>query len=44
MVWLDQSDEDDETNILLKASGDGGETFGKTVNISSNANQETFQR
>ena len=44
VVWLDQSDEDDETNILLKASGDGGETFGKTVNISSNANQETFQR
>ena len=24
VVWLDQSDEDDETNILLKASGDGG--------------------
>ena len=44
VVWLDQSDEDDETNILLKASGDGGETFGRTVNISSNANQETFPK
>jgi hypothetical protein len=28
----------------LKASGDGGETFGRTVNISSNANQETFPK
>ena len=44
VVWLDQSDEDDETNILLKASGDGGETFGRTVNISSNANHETFPK
>ena len=44
VVWLDQSPEDDETNILLKASGDGGETFGRTVNISSNANQETFPK
>jgi hypothetical protein len=44
VVWLDQSDEDDETNILLKASGDGGETFGRTVNISSNTNQETFPK
>jgi hypothetical protein len=44
VVWLDQSDEDGETNILLKASGDGGETFGRTVNISSNANQETFPK
>jgi hypothetical protein len=44
VVWLDQSDEDDETNILLKASGDGGETFGRTVNITSNANQETFPK
>ena len=44
VVWLDQSEEDDETNILLKASGDGGETFGRTVNISSNANQETFPK
>ena len=44
VVWLDQSDEDDETNILLKASGDGGETFGRTVNISSNANQGTFPK
>lgn len=44
VVWLDQSEEDDETNILLKASDDGGETFGRTVNISSNANQETFPK
>jgi hypothetical protein len=44
VVWLDKTDEDDETNILLKASGDGGETFGRTVNISSNANQETFPK
>ena len=44
VVWLDQSEEDDETNILLKASGDGGETFDRTVNISSNANQETFPK
>ena len=44
VVCLDQSDEDDETNILLKASDDGGETFGRTVNISSNANQETFPK
>ena len=44
VVWLDQTYEDDETNILLKASGDGGETFGRTVNISSNANQETFPK
>ncbi|HEX6280855.1 MAG TPA: sialidase family protein [Nitrososphaera sp.] len=46
VVWLDQGDDEgDETNILLKASGDGGETFGRTVNIiSSNANQETFPK
>ncbi len=46
VVWLDQGDDEgDETNILLKASGDGGETFGRTVNIiSNNANQETFPK
>ncbi|HEX2472934.1 MAG TPA: sialidase family protein [Nitrososphaera sp.] len=46
VVWLNQDDDEgDETNILLKASGDGGETFGRTVNIiSSNANQETFPK
>ena len=43
VVWLDQ-DEADNTNILLKASFDGGTTFGKTVYISSNANQETFPK
>jgi hypothetical protein len=36
--------EGDNTNILLKASADGGATFGRTVNISSNADQETFPK
>ncbi len=43
VVWLDQ-DEADNTNILLKASFDGGTTFGRTVHISSDANQETFPK
>jgi hypothetical protein len=43
VVWLDQG-ENDITNILLKASADGGATFGRAVNISSNANQETFPK
>ena len=43
VVWLDQG-EDDNTNILLKASVDGGATFERTVSISSNANQETFPK
>ena len=43
VVWLDQ-DEGDNTNILLKASSDGGATFGRTVNVSSNANEETFPK
>ena len=43
VVWLDQG-ENDNTNILLKASADGGATFGRTVNISSNANEETFPK
>ena len=43
VVWLDQ-DEADNTNILLKSSFDGGATFGRTVHISSNANQETFPK
>jgi hypothetical protein len=43
VVWLDQ-DEGDNTNILLKASPDGGATFGRTVNVSSNANEETFPK
>jgi hypothetical protein len=43
VVWLDQG-ESDNTNILLKASADGGATFGRTVNISSNANEETFPK
>jgi hypothetical protein len=43
VVWLDQG-EGDNTNILLRASTDGGATFGRTVSISSNANQETFPK
>ncbi|MDP8888881.1 MAG: hypothetical protein M3M89_04565 [Thermoproteota archaeon] len=43
VVWLDHG-EGDNTNILLKASADGGATFGRTVNISSNANQETYPK
>jgi hypothetical protein len=43
VVWLDQ-DEEGRTNILLRASADGGATFGRTVNISSNANDETFPK
>jgi hypothetical protein len=43
VLWLDQ-DEGDNTNILLKASSDGGATFGRTVNVSSNANEETFPK
>nr|MDQ3971261.1 hypothetical protein [Thermoproteota archaeon] len=43
VVWLDQG-EDDNTNILLKASADGGATFGRTVNIGNNANEETFPK
>ncbi|MDQ3836559.1 MAG: glycoside hydrolase [Thermoproteota archaeon] len=43
VVWLDQ-DKNDNTNILLKVSSDGGATFGSTMNISSNANQETFPK
>ena len=40
---MDQG-EGDNTNILLKASADGGATFGRTVNIGSNANEETFPK
>jgi len=43
VIWLDQT-EDDKAKILLKASDDGGATFGRTVNISSNANDETFPK
>jgi hypothetical protein len=43
VVWLDQ-DEEGRTNISLRASADGGATFGRTVNISSNANDETFPK
>ena len=43
VVWLDQA-EDGTTNILFRASADGGATFGNTVNISSNANEESFPK
>ena len=43
VIWLDQ-DEGDKAKILLKASDDGGVTFGRTVNISSNTNDETFPK
>jgi hypothetical protein len=43
VVWLDQA-ENDNTSILLRVSIDGGATFGNTINISSNANQETFPK
>ena len=43
VVWLDR-DEDGNTNILLRSSADGGTTFGSTVNISNNANEETFPK
>ena len=43
VIWLDQA-EGDDAKILLKASDDGGATFGRTVNISSNANDETFPK
>lgn len=42
VIWLDKHE--DRTNILLRASADGGETFGRTINISSNANDETFPK
>jgi hypothetical protein len=43
VIWLDQT-EGDKAKILLKASDDGGATFDGTVNISSNANDETFPK
>jgi hypothetical protein len=43
VVWLDRG-EDANTNILLRVSSDGGATFGRAINISSNANQETFPK
>lgn len=43
VVWLDR-EEDGNTNILLRSSADGGATFGSTVNISNNANEETFPK
>ncbi|HJU34474.1 MAG TPA: hypothetical protein VJ695_05060 [Nitrososphaera sp.] len=43
VVWLDQ-DENDNTDISLKARVDNGATFGRTVNINRNINQETFPK
>ncbi len=42
VVWLDK--DKNTTKILLRTSTDGGETFGGIVNISSNANGETFPK
>ena len=42
VVWVDQ--ENDNTSVLLRASIDGGATFGKTINISNNANEQTFPK
>jgi hypothetical protein len=42
VIWLDQ--DENGTNISLRASADGGATFGRTVIISSNANDETFPK
>ena len=43
VVWLDRG-ENGDTNILFRASADGGATFGNMVNISNNANEETFPK
>src|SRR3712207_7451604 len=43
VVWLDRA-EDGTANILFRASADGGATFGSTINISSNANEESFPK
>jgi hypothetical protein len=43
VVWVDRG-EDGSTNILFRASADGGQTFGSTVNVSSNANEETLPK
>jgi hypothetical protein len=43
VVWVDRG-EDGSTNILFRASADGGQTFGSTVNVSNNANEETFPK
>jgi hypothetical protein len=42
VIWLDQ--DEGSTNVMLRASADGGATFGRTVNISSNANDQTFPK
>lgn len=43
VVWVNQ-DNDNSANILLRASNDGGKTFGETINISNNANEQTFPK
>jgi hypothetical protein len=43
VVWLDRG-ENGDTNILFRASADGGATFGNTVDVSNNANEETFPK
>jgi hypothetical protein len=43
VVWVDR-DEEENTRILLRASNDGGATFGGTVNISNQANAGSFPK
>ena len=43
VVWLDQ-DEGDKTKILLRASDDGGATFGRTVTLATTPALKPFQR
>jgi hypothetical protein len=43
VVWADQ-DNQENTNMLLRASSDGGATFGKTVNIGGPANFGSFPK
>jgi hypothetical protein len=42
VVWMDRSDS--SANVLFRASIDGGKTFSKPVNISSNADDQTFPK
>jgi hypothetical protein len=43
VVWADQ-DNEENNSILLTASSDGGATFGRTANISSQANFGSFPK
>ena len=43
VIWIDQ-DEHENTNILFRTSPDNGMTFGRIVNISSQADAESFPK